>query len=52
VEAATRLRDDGDFLVKNGQDTFKEEHVAFVDSNFFSFFSLPLLKGQQGKRTR
>jgi putative ABC transport system permease protein len=47
VEAVTRLRDDGDFLVKNGQDTFKEEHVAFVDSNFFSFFSLPLLKGHK-----
>ncbi|MVM29123.1 FtsX-like permease family protein [Spirosoma sp. HMF4905] len=45
VEAVTRLRDDGAMLVKNGQETFKEENVAFVDSNFFSFFSIPLLKG-------
>ncbi|MVM37321.1 FtsX-like permease family protein [Spirosoma sp. HMF3257] len=47
VEAITRLRDDGDFLVKNGQETFKEGHVAFVDSNFFSVFSIPLLKGHK-----
>jgi putative ABC transport system permease protein len=47
VEAITRLRDDGAFLVTNGHDTFKEEHVAFVDSNFFSFFSIPLLKGNK-----
>ncbi|GAB4047516.1 ABC transporter permease [Spirosoma litoris] len=47
VEAVTRLRDDGDMLVKNDHDTFKEERVAFVDSNFFSFFSLPILKGHR-----
>lgn len=45
VEAFTRLRDDGAFLVKHGTDVFKEENIAFVDSNFFSFFTLPLLKG-------
>ncbi|QDK82211.1 FtsX-like permease family protein [Spirosoma sp. KCTC 42546] len=47
VEAITRLRDDGDFLVKNGEETFKEGHVAFVDSNFFSIFSIPLIKGHR-----
>ncbi len=49
VEAVTRLRDEGDILVKNGPDVFKEEKVAFVDSNFFSFFSLPMLKGNLNK---
>lgn len=47
VEAIARLRDDGDMLVKNDDETFKEEHIAFVDANFFSFFSIPLLKGNQ-----
>ncbi|GAB3963200.1 ABC transporter permease [Spirosoma harenae] len=45
VETVTRLRDDGDMLVKHDHDTFKEERVAFVDSNFFSFFTIPLRKG-------
>lgn len=45
VEAITLLRDDSDMLVKNGNSTFKEENIAFVDSNFFSFFALPMLKG-------
>ncbi len=45
VEAFTRLRDDGAFLVKHGTEVFKEENIAFVDSNFFSFFSLPIIKG-------
>lgn len=45
VEAVTRLRKEGAFLVKHGQDIIKEEKVAFVDSNFFSVFSLPMMKG-------
>ncbi|WP_405519566.1 permease prefix domain 2-containing transporter [Spirosoma sp. KNUC1025] len=47
VEAVTRLRKEGTFLVKNGRDIIKEEHVAFVDSNFFSVFTIPLLKGHR-----
>jgi putative ABC transport system permease protein len=45
VEAVTRLRDDGDMLVKHDHDTFKEGRIAFVDTNFFSFFTIPLVKG-------
>lgn len=47
IETVTRLRDDGGMLVKNGHDVFKEERIAFVDSNFFSFFSIPMLKGNK-----
>jgi putative ABC transport system permease protein len=48
VEAITRLRDDGAMLGYKAVTTpIKEEHVAFVDSNFFSFFSIPLLKGHK-----
>ncbi|MBD2702334.1 ABC transporter permease [Spirosoma sp. BT702] len=47
VEAVTRLRKEGAFLVKNGRDIIKEEHVAFVDSNFFSVFTIPMLKGHR-----
>ncbi len=49
VEAVSRIRDDGGMLVKNNRETFKEERVAFVDSNFFSFFSISLLKGNTKK---
>ncbi|CCH52427.1 protein of unknown function DUF214 [Fibrisoma limi BUZ 3] len=47
VEAVTRLRKEGAFLVKHGQEVIKEENVAFVDSNFFSMFSIPMLKGNR-----
>ncbi|PSL28725.1 ABC transporter permease [Dyadobacter jiangsuensis] len=45
VEAYTRLSSNGTFLVKNGEKRFLEERVIFTDSNFFNFFSIPLLKG-------
>ncbi|MBA4853182.1 ABC transporter permease [Emticicia sp. BO119] len=45
IESMTRIRDDGGFLVKNGHDVFKEENIAFVEPNFFSFFSISMLKG-------
>lgn len=45
VEAYTRLNTNGTFLVKNGEKRFLEERVIFTDSNFFNFFSIPLLKG-------
>ncbi|MGG7663004.1 ABC transporter permease [Dyadobacter sp. BHUBP1] len=45
VEAYTRLSNHGTFLVKNGERRFLEERVIFTDSNFFNFFSIPLLKG-------
>ena len=45
VEAITRLRKEGAFLVKHGQYIIKEEKIAFVDSNFFSVFTIPIVKG-------
>ncbi|GGM79392.1 ABC transporter permease [Dyadobacter beijingensis] len=45
VEAYTRLDGNGTYLVKNGNKKFTEDRVTFVDSNFFDFFSIPLLKG-------
>lgn len=49
VEEATRLSIAGSPMVNYGDKTFKEESVAFVDSNFFNVFTLPLLQGD--KRT-
>lgn len=47
VEDAVRMRNSGNWFVKRkGQtQTFKEEHVAMADSNFFKFFSLNLIYG-------
>ena len=45
VEAATRLRSYGSPKVTIGDKTFKEGEFAYVDSNFFQIFTLPLLKG-------
>ncbi|TAE26195.1 MAG: FtsX-like permease family protein [Cytophagales bacterium] len=45
VEAITRLHREGTFIVKRGTETIKEEHVVFADSNVFTVFSIPLLKG-------
>ncbi|MDB5242590.1 MAG: cell division protein FtsX, partial [Spirosoma sp.] len=45
VQEATRLRTGGSPRVTYGAKTFKEESFAFVDSNFFQVFTLPLLKG-------
>lgn len=42
---ATRLRTGGVPRITYGDRTFKEEAFAFVDSNFFQVFTLPLLKG-------
>jgi putative ABC transport system permease protein len=47
IEKMTRLKQEGTFVVKRGHEQFKEEHVAFADSNFFDVFSIPLLKGNQ-----
>lgn len=34
-------------VVKYNNIKFREEHVCFADSNFFSFFAYPLLKGDK-----
>ena len=45
VQAATRIRDYGTPRLIYGNKSFKEDAFAFVDSNFFQVFTLPLLDG-------
>jgi putative ABC transport system permease protein len=45
VKSCTRLVPAGNNFVKYNDKQFKEEHFAFVDSNFMGFFSLPLVSG-------
>lgn len=45
VQEATRLRTFGKAQVSHQDNTFLEETLAYVDSNFLQVFTLPLLKG-------
>lgn len=45
VEAATRIREYGTPKLVYGNKSFKDDNFAFVDSNFFQVFTLPLIKG-------
>lgn len=45
VEAATRIAQMNQPVVKNGEKIFTEEKVFFADSNFFEFFSYRLKEG-------
>src|SRR5947209_18411201 len=45
VEAATRLRNYGTPKLIYKNRTFREDAFAFVDSNFFQVFTLPLVEG-------
>ena len=45
VLAGTRLENYKPAFIKYGNREFKEEKLAVADSNFFSFFSIPLLEG-------
>jgi putative ABC transport system permease protein len=45
VEAATRIAQMYQPVVRNGEKIFTEEKVFFADSNFFEFFSYKLKKG-------
>ncbi|CAN5484033.1 ABC transporter permease [soil metagenome] len=47
VEEATRLNNAGSPIITYGDKTFKEGSVAFVDSNFFDVFTLPLVAGDK-----
>ena len=44
VKASTRIFSVSDF-VKYDDKQFKEEHLAFADSNFLQIFSIPLIEG-------
>ncbi len=45
VEEATRIRDFGTPRLVFADKSFREDRLAFVDSNFFQVFTLPLLQG-------
>lgn len=47
VKEATRIRMDGRPPIVYGTKTFREDEMAFVDSNFFQVFTIPLLKGNE-----
>ena len=44
VKASTRLSTSPDFIKYNDKQ-FKEDHLAYTDSNFLQMFSIPLLEG-------
>lgn len=45
VEASTRFREHGSYLVKRFDDNIKEDHVIWTDSTFFKVFDLPMIAG-------
>ena len=46
VTSFTRINwNNSERVIRYGDIKFREEHVCFADTNFFSFFSYPLLKG-------
>ncbi len=47
VVEAVRIRQRSEYLVQKlgSEQTFKEKRVVFADSNFFSFFKLPVIQG-------
>ncbi|MFY0598536.1 MAG: ABC transporter permease [Cyclobacteriaceae bacterium] len=47
VEDVVRINETGNWFIreKDKMQTFKEENVIMVDSNFFQFFSVPLVYG-------
>ncbi len=45
VLEATRIRSNGFHRVSYGDKMFKDDALAFVDSNFFQVFTLPLIRG-------
>ncbi len=44
IKASTRISSASDFVQYNDKQ-FKEEHLAFADSNFLQLFSIPLIEG-------
>ena len=48
VKAFTRILPGSDFI-KYDTKQFKEEHIAYADSNFLRMFSIPLLNGNEAE---
>ncbi len=45
VENAVRFRQQGRYIFRYGDNTFKETRISYADPSFFDIFSIPLLKG-------
>ncbi len=45
MQQATRITFNGSPILRFGDRSFKEDHFAFADSNFFQVFSFPLVQG-------
>ena len=45
VQDATRIQDQGSSKIIYKDKVFKDDHFANVDANFFSIFTLPVIKG-------
>ena len=45
VEEAVRFRNRGSYIIKYGENSFKERQFVFTDPTFFKVFGIPLLKG-------
>ena len=45
VEASVRIREQGRFLVKIGEVSYREESIAYADSSIFSVFDIEMIKG-------
>lgn len=52
VKEATRIRDHGTPKLMYADKSFREDHFAFVDSNFFRVFTLPLVQGDAATALR
>jgi putative ABC transport system permease protein len=45
VEAAVRFRSRGSYIIKYGENSFKEQRFIFSEPSLFKVFTIPLLKG-------
>ncbi|MDN4165074.1 ABC transporter permease [Cytophagales bacterium LB-30] len=52
VEMATRLLSDNGYVMRYGERAFTENSIMYADSNFFRFFSFPLLEGDAANALR
>ena len=52
VKEATRIRDYGTPKLMYADKSFREDELAYVDSNFFQVFTLPLLQGDAATALR